>query len=124
VTELRLDGKTEDGLYLSLHDNDGNEFTVRVSDTLRATVNQQRLMAVPSSDEPSISIKEIQRLLRAGQTAEQIARENNTTIEKVERFAGPILSERIYIIDQAQQIVIRKEGGRDAVTLLGTVISR
>jgi hypothetical protein len=124
VTELRLDGKTEDGLYLSLHDNDGNEFTVRVSDTLRATVNQQRLMAVPSNDEPTVSIKEIQRLLRAGQTAEQIAREHNTTIEKVERFAGPILSERIYIIDQAQQIVIRKEGGRDAVTLLGTVISR
>ena len=124
MTELRLDGKTEDGLYLSLHDNDGNEFTVRVSDTLRATVNQQRLMAVPANDEPTVSIKEIQRLLRAGQTAEQIARDNNTTIEKVERFAGPILSERIYIIDQAQQIVIRKEGGRDAVTLLGTVISR
>ena len=124
MTELRLDGKTEDGLYLSLHDNDGNEFTVRVSDTLRATVNQQRLIAVPSNDEPTVSIKEIQRLLRAGQTAEQVARENNTTIEKVERFAGPILSERIYIIDQAQQIVIRKEGGRDAVTLLGTVISR
>lgn len=124
VTELRLGGKTEDGLYLSLRDNDGNEFTVRVSDTLRATVNQQRLMAVPSNDEPTISIKEIQRLLRAGQTAEQIARDNSTTIEKVERFAGPILSERIYIIDQAQQIVIRKEGGREAVTLLGTVISR
>ena len=124
MTELRLDGKTEDGLYLSLHDNDGNEFTVRVSDTLRATVNQQRLMAVPTNDEPTVSIKEIQRLLRAGQTAEQIARDNNTTIEKVERFAGPILSERIYIIDQAQQIVIRKEGARDAVTLFGTVISR
>ena len=124
MTELRLDGKTEDGLYLSLHDNDGNEFTVRVSDTLRATVNQQRLMAVPANDEPTVSIKEIQRLLRAGQTAEQIARDNSTTIEKVERFAGPILSERIYIIDQAQQIVIRKEGGREAVTLLGTVISR
>jgi hypothetical protein len=124
MTELRLGGKTEDGLYLSLHDNDGNEFTVRVSDTLRATVNQQRLMAVPTNDEPSISIKEIQRLLRAGQTPEQIARENDTTIEKVERFAGPILSERIYIIDQAQQIVIRKEGARDGVTLLGTVVSR
>jgi hypothetical protein len=124
VTELRLNGKTEDGLYLSLHDNDGNEFTIRVSDTLRATVNQQRLMAVPTNPEPSVSIKEIQRLLRAGQTAEQIAREHEISIEKVERFAGPILSERIYIIDQAQQIVIRKEGGRDAVTLLGVVISR
>ena len=124
VSELRLNGKTEDGLYLSLHDNDGNEFTVRVSDTLRATVNQQRLMAVPTNPEPSVSIKEIQRLLRAGQTAEQIAREHEISIEKVERFAGPILSERIYIIDQAQQIVIRKEGGREAVTLLGVVISR
>jgi hypothetical protein len=124
VTELRLNGKTEDGLYLSLHDNDGNEFTIRVSDTLRATVNKQRLMAVPTNPEPSVSIKEIQRLLRAGQTAEQIAREHEISIEKVERFAGPILSERIYIIDQAQQIVIRKEGGRDAVTLLGVVISR
>ena len=124
MTELRLNGKTEDGLYLSLHDNDGNEFTIRVSDTLRATVNQQRLMAVPTNPEPSVSIKEIQRLLRAGQAAEQIAREHEISIEKVERFAGPILSERIYIIDQAQQIVIRKEGGRDAVTLLGVVISR
>lgn len=124
VTELRLNGKTEDGLYLSFHDNDGNEFTVRVSDTLRASVNQQRLMAVPSSDEPTVSIKEIQRLLRAGQSSEQIARENNIAIEKIERFAGPILSERIYIIDQAQQIAVRKEGSRDAVTLLGTVISR
>ena len=124
VTELRLNGKTEDGLHLSLHDNDGNEYTVRVSDTLRATVNQQRLMAVPTNLEPTVSIKEIQRLLRAGQTSDQIARENNISIEKIERFAGPILSERIYIIDQAQQIVIRKEGGRDAVTLLGVVISR
>ena len=124
VTELRLNGKTEDGLHLSLHDNDGNEFTVRVSDTLRATVNQQRLMSVPTTNEPIVSIKEVQRLLRAGQTAEQIARDNNISIEKIERFAGPILSERIYIIDQAQQIAIRKEGGREAVTLLGVVISR
>lgn len=124
MTELRLNGKTEDGLYLSLHDNDGNEFTVRVSDTLRASINQQRLMSVPSNDEPIVPIKEIQRLLRAGQSSEQIARENNVAIEKIERFAGPILSERIYIIDQAQQIAVRKEGSRDAVTLLGVVISR
>lgn len=124
VTELKLKGKTEDGLHLSLHDGDGNEFTVRVSDTLRATVNQQRLASVPASDEPSVSIKEVQRLLRGGQSSEQIAREHGISLEKIERFAGPILSERIYIIDQAQQISIRKEGGRDPVTLLGVVISR
>ena len=124
VTELRLDGRTDDGLYMSLRDQEGAQYTVRVSDTLRATVNQQRLNSVPDNDEPSISIKEIQRLLRTGQTSEQISREYNVAIEKIERFAGPILSERIYIIDQAQQIVVRKEIDRDPVNLVQTITSR
>ena len=124
MTELRLDGRTDDGLYLSLRDQEGEQYTVRVSDTLRATVNQQRLNSVPDNEEPSISIKEIQRLLRTGQTSEQISREYNVSIEKIERFAGPILSERIYIIDQAQQIVVRKEIDRDPVTLIQTITSR
>ena len=124
MTELRLDGRTDDGLYLSLRDQEGEQYTVRVSDTLRATVNQQRLNSVPDNEEPSISIKEIQRLLRTGQTSEHISREYNVSIEKIERFAGPILSERIYIIDQAQQIVVRKEIDRDPVTLIQTITSR
>ncbi len=124
MTELRLDGRTDDGLYLSLRDQEGAQYTVRVSDTLRATVNQQRLNSVPDNEEPSISIKEIQRLLRTGQTSEHISREYNVSIEKIERFAGPILSERIYIIDQAQQIVVRKEIDRDPVTLIQTITSR
>ena len=124
MTELRLDGRTNDGLYLSMRDQEGAQYTIRVSDTLRATVNQQRLNSVPDSQEPTISIKEIQRLLRAGQTNEQIARDYGVSIEKIDRFSGPIVSERIYIIDQAQQIVVRKEIDRDPITLLGTITSR
>ena len=124
MTELRLNGKSEDGTHLSLHDNDGNEFTVRISDTLRATVNQPRLSAVPEQEADTISIKEIQRRLRAGELAEELARENNIPLEKIERFSGPILQERIYIIDQAQQVSVRKEGSRDPVNLLGVVVSR
>ena len=124
MTELRLDGRTDDGLYLSMRDQEGAQYTIRVSDTLRATVNQQRLNSVPDSQEPTISIKEIQRLLRAGQTNEQIARDYGVSIEKIDRFSGPIVSERIYIIDQAQQIVVRKEIDRDPITLLGTITSR
>jgi hypothetical protein len=124
VTELRLDGRTDDGLYLSLRDQEGEQYTVRVSDTLRATVNQQRLNSVPDNEEPTISIKEIQRLLRTGQTSEQISREYGVSIEKIERFSGPILSERIYIIDQAQQIVVRKEIDRDPVNLIQTITAR
>ncbi len=124
MTELRLNGKSDDGTHLSLQDNDGTEFTLRISDTLRATVNQPRLAAVPAQETETISIKEIQRRLRAGELAEELARENNISIEKIERFSGPILQERIYIIDQAQQVSVRKEGSRDPVNLLGVVVSR
>ncbi len=124
MTELRLNGKSDDGTHLSLHDNEGVEFTLRISDTLRATVNQPRLASVPVQVTETISIKEIQRRLRAGELAEELARENNISIEKIERFSGPILQERIYIIDQAQQVLVRKEGSREPVNLIGVVVSR
>lgn len=124
MTELRFIGKSDDGTHLSLHDSDGNEFTIRISDTLRAMVNQPRLTSVPEQELEIISIKDIQRRMRAGVLPEELARENNISMEKIERFSGPILQERIYIIDQAQQIPIRKEGGREPVTLLGVVLSR
>ena len=124
MTDLRLQGKSDDGIHLSLIDEDGNEYSLRINDTLRATVNQPRLSAVPEQENETISIKEIQRRLRAGTPAEELAHENNISIEKIERFAGPILQERIYIINQAQQVPIRKESGREAVNLLGVVISR
>ena len=100
MTELRFIGKSDEGTHLSLHDSDGNEFTVRISDSLRATLNQPRLTSVPEQSFETISIKEIQLRLRAGELAEELARENNITLEKIERFSGPILQERIYIIDR------------------------
>jgi len=124
MTELRFIGKSDDGTHLNLQDGDDNEFTVSISDALRTSINQPHLMSVPEQSSESISIKEIQRRLRSGELPEVLARENNVSLEKIERFSGPILQERIYIIDQAQQIPVRKEGGRDAVTLLGVVLSR
>ena len=124
MTELRFIGKNDEGTHLSLHDSHGQEFLLQISDPLRAVINQPRLSSVPEQTTETISVKEIQRRLRAGELAEELARENNISIEKIERFSGPILQERIYIIDQAQQIPVRKESGRDPVTLLGVVVSR
>ena len=107
--DLRLIGRTEDGTHIELADRDGATFHVRISDTLRATVNQPRLM--PVSDEPQevMTIKEIQRRLRAGEAMEAIARLGNVSIEKVERFAGPVLQERTFIISQAEKTSLRKD---------------
>ena len=67
MSDLRLTGKSEDGTHLSLVDSDGNNFSLRISDTLRATINQPRLASVSVHSE-AISVKEIQRRLRAGES--------------------------------------------------------
>jgi len=125
MSELRLTGKNPDGTHLTLTNPIGEEFTVRISDTLRATVNQPRLAAVVASDDAeTMSVKEIQRRLRAGETMDAIARDGHISVEKVERFAGPILQERVYILDQAFSVVLRKESARDQETFEDVVISR
>ena len=125
MTELRLDGKTEDGNHLSLVDGDGKNYSVRISDTLRATVNQPRLTSVPAVDaQETISVKEIQRRLRAGESFEQIARDGQTTVEKVERFSGPIMQEREYILSNARDLVMRKDAHRIELTFGEVVLAK
>ena len=125
MSELRLTGKTEDGSHLALVDNDGNQYSVRISDTLRATVNQPRLTSVPAVDAvETMPVKEIQRRLRAGESFEQIAREGQITVEKVQRFSGPIMQEREYILDRARELVIRKDTYRADLTLVDVVLAK
>lgn len=122
MTELRLNGKTPDGAYVSLTDSEGGEYTLRISDTLRATVNQPRLAAVRDSEAGSMTVKEIQARLRAGESIDSLAREAQWTTEKVERFAGPILQERTYIIGLAHNVIIRT--GANALSFFDTVTAK
>lgn len=125
MSELRLQGKNNEGTHITLVDNDGSEFTLRISDTLRATINQPRLAAVPASDEEvTITVKEIQRRLRAGDAPEVIAREGNTTVDKVARFSGPILQEREYILNQARSAGLRKDSTRLDISFLEAVVNK
>lgn len=128
MSDLRLSGKTPDGVHLALTDNNGTEYTLRISDILRATVNQPRLSSVSSLDGDEVmSVKEIQRRLRAGETMEVIAREGNISVEKVERFSSPILQERLFIIDQVHGVMPRREnkdGAKDSTTFLDIVVSK
>ncbi len=125
MTELRLTGKSDDGSHINLVDNNGTEFSLRISDTLRATVNQPRLSSVPSIDAvETISVKEIQRRLRAGDSFEQIARDGQITVEKVERFSGPIMQEREYILDRARELVMRKDVHRIEMTFRDVVLAK
>jgi hypothetical protein len=109
---------------VNLADHDGNEYSLRISDTLRATVNQPRLASVDVEEEQPISIKELQARLRSGESVESLARAAQWPIEKVERFAGPILQERSYVVGLAQDVVMRREAGRDPFTFMDMVAAR
>ena len=71
-----------------------------------------------------MSVKEIQRRLRAGESFEQVAREGQITVEKVERFSGPIMQEREYILDRARELVIRKDAYRSDLTFSDVALAK
>jgi hypothetical protein len=124
MSELRVTGRSEDGSHLLLTDHEDKEFTLRISDNLRATINQPRLASVPTESAPTVSIKELQARLRGGAAIEELAREANWSYEKVERFAGPILQERSYILSVANSVVTKGAGTRDAQTFIEVVTAR
>jgi len=125
MTELRVTGRSEDGTHLLLTDSDDKEFTLRISDNLKATINQPRLASVSTENpEPTMSVKEIQARLRAGASIDELAREANWSFEKVERFAGPILQERSYILSVANSVSIKNSTSRDSITFIEVVTKK
>ena len=108
--DLRVVGKSEDGTTLELVDQEGNSYSVRISDNLKSLVNAPRLSSVAPVDErPSFSVKDIQNKLRAGESMDAISRSTDWPIEKIEKFAGPILQERAFIIETALKTKISKD---------------
>jgi hypothetical protein len=109
-TDLRLTGRSSDGTELELVDQVGNHYSLRISDTLRATVNQPRLSAVTDFEEVvTTTVKEVQARLRGGESIDSISRTTDWSVEKIENYAGPILQERAFIISQALATQIRRE---------------
>ena len=73
--------------------------------------------------ETKLSPREIQARIRSGQTPEEVAEQAGISVERVERFARPILHEREYIAQEAAKVSV----GRDdhgAVMLLGELVGQ
>ena len=123
VIDLRLVGRSEDGNHLEFSDIHNRHYQARLSDTLRAAVNQPRLAAIKmESDEPTTSVKDVQSRLRAGESMDAISRTTDWSLEKIEKFAGPILQERAFVIAQALKSPIRRDAS--SPTLQEAMISQ
>ena len=102
MSELRVVGRSSDGERIELVDVEGNSFTVKIDDSLRSALAERKLTAV-SEDAPTFSIKEIQARLRAGESFSDVARISGLPVNKIERYASPIMQERAWVIEQAEK---------------------
>ena len=120
--ELQLVGRTGDGSAIELTDNSGAKFSLPITENLKTALTQPRLVSVAPIDErPSFGVKEIQARLRAGESMGSISRTTDWSVEKIEKFSGPILQERAYVIETARKSYLRREASSptlDEATLI------
>lgn len=101
---LRVVGLEPGGENVLLEDpHDGEQFSVPADATLRAAANGDRpkLGQLHMEAEGALSPREIQARIRAGATVEQVAANSEVSVERVRRFAGPVLLERSRVANLA-----------------------
>jgi hypothetical protein len=116
---LRLVGPDEDGTSLIVEavesgDSEGERFTLPLDDRLRslakAETDRQSEAAAADSGSPTPTPREIQVRVRAGESAEAVAADAGIPLERVMRFAFPVLQERVRVTDEARRARARRGG--------------
>lgn len=118
MTHVRLVGPANDGHDLLVSTDGGDEFMLPVTEELKRAVAIAEDGA--EGEVASLSPKEIQRRIRAGFTAEELAELAGVPLASIERYEGPILAERAYITELARATRVGRETGAPA---LGEVVT-
>ena len=114
MQELRLVGISEDGAALLVADGDGGRYSLPISDELRSTIRRDRREPAATGGqaraENPLRPRDVQGLIRGGVPLEEIAERAGWTLEKVQRYEGPIRAERDYVSELAQRVQLFGRG--------------
>jgi hypothetical protein len=116
---LSFVAKSEGEDFLICENENGELYSVEIDDAIinSFSIPQAKENSITSHSSPSlrvvkeeviVSVKEVQARLRAGESAQSISADSGWSLEKIEKFSGPIFQERAYIIAQAFKHDIRK----------------
>lgn len=115
MTDLRIVDIESDGRVLIAADDDGNEYRLPIDDkTAGALRRASGRESQVSDDSTALSPREIQTRLRLGASPEGLAEQTGTPLDRIERYATPVLAERAHAAETARGSVVR---GADAATL-------
>ncbi|GEL25936.1 hypothetical protein PSU4_48900 [Pseudonocardia sulfidoxydans NBRC 16205] len=120
---LRVVGITEDGGVVLEDPGRSERFTVAADEQLRAAARGDltRLGQIAIELESQLRPREIQARIRAGASVEQVAAAAGVPLQKIERFAYPVLLERSRTAEMAQGAHPLRADGPDVRTLGETV---
>lgn len=109
MRDLRLIGVHDDGEHLVVMDEGGQEYCLRIDEQLRAAARRDRprLGQLQIAIDNNVRPREVQSMIRAGATADEVAARTGWDLEKVARFEGPIIAEREYIAGRARGVRMR-----------------
>ena len=128
MRELKIVGLDLDGKHVICEGgNPADKFKIRVDDRLRAALRGDGARVAQTRIDIEVtnmlSPKEIQARIRAGASVEQLATSAGVDVERVERFAHPVLLERSRAAELATAAHPVLPDGPSVLTLLETVIT-
>ena len=92
-----------EGGALVVADDEGNRYRLPVDDALQLKLRQV-------TPDPSIgqrlAPREIQAYIRSGMSAEDVATITGAPLDHIQRFEGPVLAEREFIVKSAQDVPV------------------
>ena len=108
---VRFVALSEDGQALVLADEVGRLLALPIDDRISGVLHQDgspaaagTAVAVLSPDAtPSLSPRDIQARIRQGESAEEVARIAGVPVDRVLRYAGPVLQERAMLAQHARR---------------------
>jgi len=117
MQDLRLVAANEAGSHLLLRSQHGDEFRLPIDERLRAATRGDGARPAQAEVEPETELRprDIQARIRAGESAEAVARSAGVPVERVRRFEGPVLAERAHTAQMAQRASVRRPEGPSAV---------
>lgn len=102
---------------------DGSRFRVPITEALHTALRQNR-PAAPASHR--VGPREVQALIREGLTAMQVASQTGESLEYIQRFEGPVLAEREYVVTAARSVsvALASDGESSTSATFGSTIDQ
>ncbi|MHA3702076.1 septation protein SepH [Jatrophihabitans sp. YIM 134969] len=124
MRQLRYAGPGEDAAHVVVEALDGSDrYTLVLDDALRAAARQELPKPGGADDAPvTLSPRDIQTRVRGGASPEAIAEEAGLPLDKVMRFAFPVLQERVRVSDEARRARARRTTPTGEMAVFGEVV--